>query len=63
MPADSSKDISLDASILDQLACPVCLCELRLDLERLVCAVCGRCYPIVDGIPVLIAERGASGEG
>jgi uncharacterized protein YbaR (Trm112 family) len=28
-----------------------------LDEARLVCAGCGRGYPIVDGIPVLIAER------
>jgi uncharacterized protein YbaR (Trm112 family) len=57
MPADSSKKTSFDSSILDQLACPACLGELRVDGERLVCAVCGRGYPIVDGIPVLIAER------
>jgi len=43
--------------IPDQLACPACLGDLRLDGERLVCAGCGRGYPIVDGIPVLIAER------
>jgi hypothetical protein len=57
MPADSSKNISFDASILDQLACPACLGELCLDGERLVCAGCGRGYPVVDGIPVLIASR------
>jgi hypothetical protein len=57
-----SQPISFDASILDQLACPSCLGELRLDGERLVCAGCGRGFPIVDGIPVLIAERGASGQ-
>ena len=43
--------------IPDQLACPACLGDLRLDGERLVCAGCGRGYPIVDGIPVLIAGR------
>jgi hypothetical protein len=58
-----SQPISFDASILDQLACPACLGELRLDGERLLCTSCGRAYPIVDGIPVLIAERGASGKG
>jgi len=57
MPADSSKKPSFDRSILDQLACPACLGELRLDGERLHCAGCGRIYPIVDGIPVLIADR------
>jgi uncharacterized protein YbaR (Trm112 family) len=47
----------LDPAVLDQLACPACLGALRVDQARLVCAVCGRAYPIVDGIPVLIAER------
>ena len=51
---------SFDSSILDQLACPACMGDLRLDGERLVCAACGRGYPIVDGIPVLIAERAAA---
>jgi uncharacterized protein YbaR (Trm112 family) len=27
---------------------------------RILCAGCGRAYPIVDGIPVLIVERAAS---
>ena len=57
MAGDSSKNLSFDASILDQLACPVCLGALRMDGERLVCAGCGRGYPIVDGIPVLIESR------
>ena len=65
MPADSTQPSSFDASTLksillsisDQLACPACLGGLRLDGERLLCAGCGRGYPIVDGIPVLIAGR------
>jgi hypothetical protein len=58
MPADPSRALTFDATILDQLACPACLGSLRLDGERLLCAVCARAYPILDGIPVLIAERG-----
>jgi hypothetical protein len=50
-----------DTTVLDQLACPACLGELRLDEMRLVCPACGRAYPIVDGIPVLIAERAEPG--
>ena len=51
-----------DTSVLGQLACPACHGDLRLessnlDETRLVCAMCGRDYPIVDGIPVLIAGR------
>ena len=44
-------------SILDQLACPACYDELRMDGPRLICANCRRIYPIVDGIPVLIADQ------
>lgn len=58
MPADSSQNFPLDASVLDQLACPACRGALQLDGARLVCVACGRGYPIVDGIPALIAERG-----
>lgn len=57
MPADSSQSLRFDASVLEQLACPACLDALRLEGAQLVCAGCGRGYPVVDGIPVLIAER------
>ena len=40
-----------------ELACPACFGDLRLEGAHLVCAVCGRAYPIVDDIPVLIADR------
>ena len=69
MPADSKPLPAFDASVpafdvfvLDLLACPACQGELSLapplaQAVQLVCAACGRAYPIVDGIPVLIAGR------
>ena len=39
------------------LACPVCFGSLTFSEVEVVCAGCGRRYPVVDGIPVLIAER------
>jgi uncharacterized protein YbaR (Trm112 family) len=57
MAADPSPTFKFDARALDQLACPACLGGLALDGERLVCAECGRGYPIVQGIPALIVER------
>jgi hypothetical protein len=42
---------------MTQLVCPACLGALRLEEGKLHCAECGRAYPIVDGIPVLIAGR------
>jgi uncharacterized protein YbaR (Trm112 family) len=47
----------LDSALLDRLACPACFGGLRAGDAHLVCMSCGRAYPIVDGIPVLIAER------
>jgi hypothetical protein len=52
-----AQQLQFDIAILSELACPVCRGELRLDALRLVCAGCGRGYPVIDGIPVLIAER------
>jgi uncharacterized protein YbaR (Trm112 family) len=57
MPADSSALPAFDSSMMDQLACPACLGELRLEADKLVCAKCSRAYPIMDGIPALIAGR------
>jgi hypothetical protein len=48
---------TFDAALVSSLACPACLGDLQLEEARLVCAGCGRGYPIVDGIPVLIADR------
>ena len=45
------------AANLHRLACPVCYGGLRLTETAVHCCGCGRSYPIVDGLPVLIAER------
>jgi hypothetical protein len=51
---------AFDAAVLAQLACPACHGDLCLEEARLVCIACGRAYPIVDGIPVLIVKRAES---
>ena len=56
MAARSHLPRTLDASILNLLACPACLASLRADADRLTCTACGRIYPVLEGIPVLIAE-------
>ncbi|MGA7343467.1 MAG: Trm112 family protein [Terracidiphilus sp.] len=63
MAAMRVPQLKFDASVLGQLACPVCLGDLRLDGERIVCVQCGRAYPLVDGIPVLIGERAEAARG
>jgi uncharacterized protein YbaR (Trm112 family) len=58
MRADySEKNFKAVREWADELACPACLCALRMDETAMVCAVCGRAYPVVDGIAVLIVER------
>jgi uncharacterized protein YbaR (Trm112 family) len=51
----------LSATALNLLACPVCRGPLFLEPEGSVgCNGCGRHYPIIDGIPVLIPERASA---
>lgn len=47
----------IDPKLLEILACPVCKTEVKLEQDRLVCAQCGRRYPIRDGIPVMLVEE------
>lgn len=48
--------IDLDAL----LACPLCKQAVRREGERYVCGECGRRYPIVRGIPVMLADAEAA---
>jgi uncharacterized protein YbaR (Trm112 family) len=48
---------SLLAQHLDQLVCPVCHAPLALTPATVDCTACRNRYPIVDGLPVLIASR------
>jgi len=61
MPADSPRKLQFDPNVLQQLACPACLGGLSVQAAHLVCSGCGRAYPVIDGIPVLIAERAEPG--
>jgi uncharacterized protein YbaR (Trm112 family) len=47
--------LALQQSDLRWLACPVCRQLLELDADAIRCNACGGRYPIVDGIPVLLA--------
>ena len=62
MRAQLEKQMQMDDEVTGMLACPACHGDLRLERDRLVCGECGRRYPVVDGIPVLIAERAETGE-
>lgn len=45
------------SEILVLLACPVCHGALSAADNQVLCAQCGRRYPVEDGIPVLLADR------
>lgn len=45
--------------LLDILACPICKGDITYDEgnQKLICAECGRKYPIRDEIPVMLEEE------
>ena len=55
--SESSRRTKQLVAVVDQLACPACHSTLRMDATALECTACGRVYPIIDDIPVLIAEE------
>jgi uncharacterized protein YbaR (Trm112 family) len=57
MPATPANPDAIDNSDIARLACPVCYGVLRAERTRVICTVCCRAYPVVEGILALIAER------
>jgi uncharacterized protein len=53
----------LDPRLLEILCCPAdeagerCLGDLAEREDGLLCAKCGRLYPIEEGIPVMLVDR------
>jgi uncharacterized protein len=47
----------IDDELLRILACPLCITALSQIDDRLVCAACGRRYPIREGIPILFVDE------
>ncbi len=60
MSAGEPAPTSIDAALLDLLACPLCDSRPPLSQEArfLKCSECGTVYPIIDGIPQLTPEDG-----
>jgi len=48
---------ALLAEHLALLVCPVCHAALALEGEAILCTGCALRFPIVDGLPILIASR------
>lgn len=47
----------ISKELLDILACPLCKTDVRLEGDRIVCAKCGRRYPVRGDIPVMIIDE------
>jgi uncharacterized protein len=47
----------IDEELLKILACPACHAAVHEEGDRLVCAGCGRRYPVRDGIPIMLLEE------
>jgi len=52
----------ISPDLLSILVCPADKKKLELQGSTLVCQECGRRYPIVDGIPVMLIEEGDKGK-
>jgi hypothetical protein len=55
----------LDPTLLEILACPddkqPVIYQKEGDAERLTCTVCGKRYPVRDGIPVMLIDEAETG--
>ena len=51
--------MAISPELLEILRCPVCIAkvEMKADKTGLKCVECKRVYPIVDEIPVMLAEE------
>ena len=47
----------IDAKLLEILACPACRGDVAFKENKIVCAQCGRKYPIRDGIPIMLVDQ------
>ncbi len=58
-PSAPVQTLNIDAlkEVLDLLACPACLGALRATPASFACEDCGRHYPVLDGIPILLVDR------
>lgn len=63
--SQNAMDLGLDPLLLEILACP---CEAHAALEvnsaqqLLVCTVCGRGFPVRDGIPVMLLDEAVAAD-
>ncbi|MCK5706146.1 MAG: Trm112 family protein [Candidatus Aureabacteria bacterium] len=47
----------VDKKLIDILACPACKGDVFEDKGSIECKECGRQYPVVDDIPVMLVDE------
>lgn len=47
----------VDKDLLDILVCPACRGSVKEEKGKIVCAGCGRKYPVENGIPVMLVDE------
>lgn len=52
----------IDRELLAILACPACRGNVEEENDKIVCASCGRQYPVRDGIPIMLVEEAETGK-
>jgi uncharacterized protein YbaR (Trm112 family) len=59
MQDEERRDMSIDAELLEILACPKCKGDISLTQEEdgLICDACKLKYPIKDDIPVMLIDE------
>jgi uncharacterized protein len=51
----------MDKELLDILVCPLCKTKVEEYSGGLRCVQCLRCYPIREGIPVMLIDEATQG--
>jgi uncharacterized protein len=53
----------VDKKLLEILACPACKGDIMEKENIIICLKCGKKYPVVDGIPVMLIDEAITSEG
>ena len=47
----------IDKELLEILCCPADKGEVEEKNGKIICLKCGRCYPIKEGVPIMLVEQ------
>jgi uncharacterized protein len=53
----------VDKKLLEILACPACKGDIIEKENTIICLKCGKKYPVIDDIPVMLIDEAITHEG